>query len=405
MLFSKSRGDEESRSGSKTSQLLPQRKFLDEDGNFRINKYKLSFTADMVYGNAGFSSFYGVMGTAQMTFSDMLGNHRIIVATNLIGDLKNSDYAFAYMYLPDRIDWGIQGFHSARFLYGPSRTYYEDLYRYRQYGVGLTASYALDKFNRLEMIATLLTISQENLDDPLFGTSENTMVLPNIGYVHDNTLWGTWAPMRGTRYEMRATGSPGLGSTSLQFISLSFDYRKYFKFWDDYTFVFRGAGGGSFGKNAQRYFIGGTENWINPTYETGRIPINSAEDFAFLTAVLPLRGFNYNARIAQRFMLANAELRFPLVKYFLGGFLPYLLQSINGAMFVDIGAAMDSFDSFKGYKRDRFGNLTYNDLLIGTGFGARLWFLGFPFRFDVAWPYLGAGFGSPRYYISLGADF
>ncbi|MBN1448734.1 MAG: biopolymer transporter Tol, partial [Bacteroidetes bacterium] len=172
-----------------------------------------------------------------------------------------------------------------------------------------------------------------------------------------------------------------------------------------FSFALRGSGGGSFGRNPQRFFIGGTENWINRTFENGRIPIENAEDFAFLTPGLPLRGYNYNARIATRYGLGNAELRFPVVKYFLGGVLPYILQTMNGALFLDVGMAFDDFDAIKGFDRDADGNIRNRDLLIGTGYGLRMWFLGFPLKFDVGWAYNGSGFSEPRYYFSLGADF
>lgn len=376
-----------------------------DDGSFVINKYKLSFSADLVYGNAGYSTFYGVLGTTQMAFSDMLGNHQIMFLTNLIGDLKNSDYALAYSYLPDRIDWTVQGFHSARFLLQYTGGLFEDLVRYRQYGFGLTASYPLDRYNRIEGSLTWMNVSQENLDNPAIPMSERSLIVPNIGYVHDNTLWGMWSPVRGSRYEVRTFGSPGLGSSSLTFASLTFDYRTYTRFWSDFSFVLRGSGGGSFGANPQRFFIGGTENWINRTFENGRIPINSEEDFAFLAAALPLRGYNYNARITTRYLLGNAELRFPVVKYFLGGVLPYILQAVNGAFFLDVGAAFDKADNFRAFTRDEDGQLMNKDLLIGTGVGTRMWFLGFPLKFDIGWAYDGGGFSAPIYYFSLGADF
>ena len=378
---------------------------LTEDGDFVINKYKLSFSADLVYGNAGYSTFYGVLGTTQMAFSDMLGNHQILFLTNLIGDLKNSDYALAYSYLPNRIDWTVHGFHSARFLFQYTGAVYEDLVRYRQYGFGLSASYPFDKYNRVEGSLTWMNVSQENLDNPAIPMRERSLVMPNIGFVHDNTLWGMWSPVRGSRYEVRTFGSPGFGSTTLTFASVTFDYRKYYRFWDDFSHVLRASGGGSFGANPQRFFIGGTENWINRTFEDGRIPINSEEDFAFLTAALPLRGYNYSARIATRYLLGNTELRFPVVKYFLGGVLPYILQSVNGAVFLDVGAVFDTPNDFRAFTRDENNKLTNKDLLIGTGVGMRMWFLGFPMKFDIGWSYNGGGFSSPVYYFSLGADF
>ncbi len=389
---------------SRAKDLFRPRNSTDEFGQFVVNKYRITFSADLIYGNAGYDAFYGVLGTTQFAFSDMLGDQQILFMTNLIGDIKNSDLGLAYYYLPDRIDWGFQAFQSARFLYG-SGLYYYDLYRYRQYGGGISALYPIDKFNRIDGSLTWMMVTQENLDNPNVSIRERSVILPNVGYVHDNSRWGTWAPVKGTRYEFRLLGSPGIGGNSLTFASITGDIRQYYKFWEDASLVLRLTAGGSFGRQPQRFFIGGTENWINRTFETGRVPISSEEDFAFLTAALPLRGYNYNARIATRFALGNVELRFPVVKYFLGGFLPYILQTVNGAIFVDVGTAVDEPEKFKAYARDANGDLVYHDLLVGTGFGLRMWFLGFPLKFDTAWAYQGAGFSTPKFYFSIGAEF
>lgn len=36
----------------------------------------------------GYSSFYGVQGTAQLMFSDILGDHQLFLATNILLDTK-----------------------------------------------------------------------------------------------------------------------------------------------------------------------------------------------------------------------------------------------------------------------------------------------------------------------------
>ncbi|MDH7516374.1 MAG: BamA/TamA family outer membrane protein [Bacteroidota bacterium] len=385
---------------------------VDESGAFIARKYKINFTPDFVYGNGGYNTFYGILGMATLAFSDMLGDHQIVLEGYLNGELKNSDLALAYYYLPKRVDWGFLIYQTARFLYTP--TIYpidslrvlirDDLYRYSQYGAQISAVYPIDKFNRIETGLNILNISKENLENADILPVSRFVLLPEFAYVHDNTLFGEWAPVRGSRSETRLSLSPGIGGNSLRFASFLYDYRKYFKFWSDFSFVLRGAAGVSVGPNAQRFFIGGTENWVNRRFETGRIPIESAEDFAFLTPLLPLRGYNYTARITTKAALGNAELRFPLVRYFLGGILPYILQSINAVAFVDVGAAVDRVEDFRAFERTENG-VKNRDLLVGTGFGARMWFLGFPLRFDVGWAYEGAGFSPPTYYFSIGADF
>ena len=43
---------------------------VDEFGNFIANEYKVSFSPDIIYGNAAFNTFYGAQGTTVMAFSD-----------------------------------------------------------------------------------------------------------------------------------------------------------------------------------------------------------------------------------------------------------------------------------------------------------------------------------------------
>lgn len=377
---------------------------LDESGNYRINKYKLNFTPDIIYGNAGYDTFYGVTGSTVMAFSDLLGNHQIVLVTNLLLDLKNSDYGIQYLYLPERIDYGIAGFHSARFViindqYGGS------LYRFRTYGLSLAASYPLDKFDRLDFGATWYNISRENLDVVFDPSQKRTVLVPSLSYIHDNSLWGYTAPVNGSRYNITLFGTPKLGNNGLSFVNLTADYRNYLRLGKNYTIALRLAGGGSFGRNPQKFIIGGVDNWINRTFEGDYVPLENAEDYIFLDIGVPLRGYNYNAGIGSRYGLFNFEFRYPLLAFLQAGPLPIGLQSIGGAMFFDMGAAWNKERDFVAFTRDAGGNLVTRDLLMGMGTGARIYFLAFLIRFDVAWAWNIDSFSAPKYYLSLGADF
>ena len=73
---------------------------------FKQKKYKLTFSPDIIYGSAGYDALYGgVQGVTQMMFSDVLGNHQISASTNLLIDLRNSNYFLQYAYLAKRIDY------------------------------------------------------------------------------------------------------------------------------------------------------------------------------------------------------------------------------------------------------------------------------------------------------------
>lgn len=379
----------------------------DSEGNYVSHKYKLNFTPDLVYGNAAYSTFYGVQGTTLMAFSDMLGDHQIIFQTNLLLDLKNSDYALAYYYLPGRIDWGFQGFHSARFLLMNDRFGYSSLFRFRMWALGLSAMYPIDRFNRLDLSAMWLNLSRDNLDNAADPPQRRSFILPVLSYVKDNSIWqgGWFAPNNGSRFNLTTYGSTKFSDESLELLTVTADYRDYNRISRDFLFVYRLAAGISNGKDRQHFFVGGTEGWINRRFDGGSIPIVNVEDYAFLTPVLPLRGYNYNAHSGTRFALANLEFRFPLVRYFILGALPVGFQNILGAAFLDVGSAWSDTKRWQAFDTDPSGSTRTRDLLIGTGFGARLFFLGFPLRVDVAWRYNGSGFSEPTYYFSLGADF
>jgi Tol biopolymer transport system component len=377
---------------------------VDAEGRYRVNKYKLNFSPDIIYGNAGYNTFYGVQGSTIMAFSDMLGDHQIFILTNLLFDLKNSDYALAYLYLPKRIDYGVQAFHSARFLLLSDTVTGESVYRFRNYGVTGMASYPINKFERLEFNLSWYNISRDNMDYTFVPSQHRSLIIPSIGYVHDTSLWGIIAPSNGKRFNINLTMSPKVGGQSLGFYSVTGDYRQYYKLWQRYTVALRLAGGGSFGEDPQRFIIGGVDNWINRQFEGNHIPMDNAEDFVFLTSGIPLRGYNYNARIGTKYTVANMEFHFPLMGYLSAGPLPVFFQSFNGLFFIDMGAAWTGRNDFRAFAVDAEGNTYMKDLLLGTGYGARMIFLGFLLKMDVAWSYNLQHFSAPKYYFSVGAD-
>ncbi len=381
---------------------------IDDEGNYVPHRYKLNFSPDLVYGTAAYSTFYGVEGSTVMAFSDMLGDHQIIFQTNLLLDLKNSDYGLSYFYLPNRVDLGFQGYHSARFLYVNDMFGGVSLYRFRQWALGVVASYPIDRFRRMDLSLMWLNLSKENLDDGREQAQRRSFILPVFNYVKDNSVWrgGWFGPNNGTRFNITAYGSAKFNDQSLDLQTATIDYRSYSPLFKDFIFVFRGSAGISNGRDYQNFFIGGNEGWINRRFDGNTFPIVNVEDYAFLTPVLPMRGFNYNAQMGSRYGLINLEARFPLIRYLIGGtILPIGFQNILGAAFLDIGSAWSDTKNWQGFQRTPSGSIRTKDLLVGMGIGTRVIFFGFPLRFDVAWSYDGGELSVPTYYVSLGPEF
>lgn len=377
-----------------------------DDGSYKIHNYKIKFTPDIVYGAADYSSYYGVQGTATIAFSDLLGNHRIQILTSMVIDLKNSDYAVGYYYLPMRLDLGAQLFHTARFLlYDRGLGFGDQLYRYRSFGLNLAASYPFSRFKRIDGGITAMHVSKENLDDSSEPIEEKNLFIPSMSFVHDNTLFDYITPVKGTRYNISALGTPKIGENGVGFVSGLMDYRTYFKIADGYSFALRFAGGASFGPNPMRFYIGGVPNWINRDFANNNIPISDIEEYVFSTPGLPLRGYDYDAKSGSRYALMNAELRFPIIRYLILGLLPIGFQNIEGVLFMDAGTAWSDSNPLQLFQDDASGKLVTRDLLTGFGIGTRAVFLNLPLMFDVAWSYNLDKFSAPKYYISIGFDF
>lgn len=377
---------------------------LDSNGNYLKNKYKVNFSADLVYANAGYSTFYGLLGTTVLSFSDVLGNHRLIGVTNMQVDLKNSDYGLSYYYLANRTNYGVEVFHTARFL-RLTRPRGSDLFRFRNFGIVLSASYPINTFRRIDAGLSYINVTSENLDDFKEPVEKVSYINPSLSYVYDNTFWGYYSPIQGTRYRLTVFGDPGFTDHKRSFYSVVWDYRKYLRFWFDNSFVFRISGGYSGGANPQRFMLGGTQNWINRKFATGNIPLNNASDFAFLTPALPMRGYIYGEQMGTKYSLVNLEFRMPVIRYLVTGPLPLLFQNIMGTAFIDAGTAWNDNEKLQLFTKDENGKRVTKDLLLGVGTGLRTYLLFFLARFDVAWAWDTQHFSKPKYYFSIGVDF
>jgi hypothetical protein len=369
---------------------------LQEDGSFRPKRYRIRFSPDLIFGNLGYEAVFGVQSVTQMSFSDLLGNHRITAATNLVIDLRNSDYLLSYQYLPHRTDYRVAGFHLARQLTDFTQQRY---FRYRNYGLAGSATYPLDKFRRVEAEISVQGTSLTNLMEPTLRSRTRVFFYPSLTYTVDGTVPGFLSPSGGHRLAVRVAGSPGL---SVTFATLLADARQYFgnRY---YTVALRAAGGAAIGPDPPRFFAAGVQNWINPGVEG--IPIRDENDFVFGTPILPLRGHAYDSASGDHFAMVNAEARFPLVAALLPGPLPVLpLYNLQGVAFVDAAAIPgESFSLWT--DRDDDGNRVLEDLYIGAGVGFRTLVLGYPVRFDWGWPFTGREFGDSRFYLSIGLDF
>lgn len=383
---------------------LPAEQYLDARGNYKTHRYVPRFTPEQVSLRAGYHTFFGLAAYSTFAYSDLLGDHRIMFNVNLVSKLKNTGLSLNYLNQRRRVNWGFGGFQRTWFFDNRG----DNRQRYRNYGLNLLAGYPFSSFNRLA-----LTLDWHNIDLRHFsGSGEDESVstlVPTLSYLHDSVLLGATGPVDGSRYGIELTLSRQYRGQGLDFRTLGLDYRRYWMVNRDYNFAFRLSGAASFGKDPQRFFLGGLDNWIN--YKThGNLRTETIRDVYFSRFVTPLRGVPFYQSEGDRYLLTNLEFRFPLIRFLRLGFPPLRLFNVRGVLFYDVGTAFDAGDSW--YRNDRWrgtyrnasGNRAFRDIVSGYGAGARVYFLYFLLRVDVAWQFDLADSGRPVWYFSLGRD-
>ncbi len=326
----------------------------DEVDYSKVAKYKPKFTFDYLAGSVGYTSFFGVSGTGNIVVSDILGNHRIYIYTDLWGNIKTSNFILSYWYIPKRTDYGFSLFQFSN--------HYRQNYDYliwRYLGGSVLTSYPLSKFLRFELGYTAFMLEQIRIHDffvdyvdTLYTSKTDFVSYPDIALVYDNAQWAEFGPRHGTRCRLETYKTI---FSNLDFTTAFVDYRRYFGLSPRTSFVFRLVSAGSFGQDPEFWSFGGPGQ---------------------------LRGYDFYEIYGSKIGFANLELRFPFVDRLKIAFpLPIEIRNIRGCLFTDIGGAYT--DTFKLYEKEN-GWVRLKDLKMDVGFGLRANLFFFIFKLDFA---------------------
>ncbi|HEX8298143.1 MAG TPA: BamA/TamA family outer membrane protein [Rubricoccaceae bacterium] len=375
----------------------------DAQGRLIARRYRLRFTPDVVTAAGSYDTVYGVQSITQVRFSDVLGDWRVALATNLVLDLRNADYVLSLRALRGRRDVSLDGFHLARELPDFQNS---TVFRYRNYGLVGAVRYPISRTRRLDAEVGLLGVSLTDLAQLAEPARTRRFVVPRLTVTEDRTVFDRFGPRRGGR---AAAGLAVAVGPDAFFGTVLGDARRYLPIAPvpGATLALRASAGLSVGPDPQRFYAAGVQTWLNP--RLGSLPVEGPDDFVFATPVLPLRGFGFNEAAGDRFALANAEVRLPLLAALVPGTLPLpALTRLQAAAFLDAGIIAEGrIDVFQ-TPTDSAGTAlprVLDDVLVGAGAGLRTVVLGYPLRIDWAAPFDGRRFGDVRVYASVGLDF
>jgi Tol biopolymer transport system component len=384
---------------------------LPDTTTFREYDYRIGYRPEQIYrpsvGYAQDNYGRGLYGGAGVILADLLGNHQVILAGQVNGRFSEAFLLGAYTSLGSRLQYTL-GVSQSPYIFVQGLTYSPlgdgssqyvenlDLARYIVREAFAVAMRPANRFNRLELglSATNVAISVARYQRAIdFATGFSSQVFvdsvqklpglnyiaPYAAYVSDNSLFGYTGPIAGRRYRLQV--KPVIGG--LQWTEFSADYRRYvpvlFNFltvaWRTQASVSVGPDEGSFPKYLGRadYVRGYDREQYLAQFCGGLFGDQSA------CSVEELLG--------SRFLLANVELRFPLVRRVDLGVIPISLPPVDGLFFFDAGVAWTRGQDISLTRPANYNQDIQRYPLRSYGMGFRLNLFGFALlRADYAIP-------------------
>jgi WD40 repeat protein len=306
-------------------------------------KYKPRYSLDIAQSQISLDPIFGTAGGMQLAISDMLGNYQyyflLYNTARTKGEfLESFNFAVSKVDLSHRTNTAMGIYHLAGRFYNR----YDLWFWERRYGGFGALSYPLTRFQRVE---ASLNVRFSDKEWFLRDYRRQALLVSNFAsYIKDNSLWGPSGPIDGERINITLGNTIDVRHANVNFITVIFDYRRYFRLSNRMTHAVRLWAQINQGKEATPYFMGGS--W-------------------------DLRGYGFWRLWGTKVALLSNELRFPFIDRLILNF-PFGglgLSAIRGALFMDVGNAWDD-------------ELTF--MRGSTGFGIRFRFGGvLVLRFDM----------------------
>lgn len=279
--------------------------------------YENEYTLDYAQSQISTDPVYGTRGGAVFSLSDLFGNDNyffLIYNTAQIQQdfLKSFNIALTRLNLSERTNYSYGIFHFSGRRYDLRDT--DEFFFERSFGGALSFYYPLSKFGRIEASVTIANSDKQVIT----GLIERKAILNSnsVSYVYDNSLWMPSGPVDGLRARLLLGYTTDVKYSNVNYFTMITDLRYYYRLTLRSALAFRASLYYNEGKEARRYFMGGS--W-------------------------DMRGWPRWAIRGEKMWINSVELRFPLFDQIrvtlpiadLGFF------GIRGALFWDSGGAWD----------------------------------------------------------------
>jgi hypothetical protein len=390
--------------------------------------YQNRFTADNIVTSFIIDPLIGFGINLETQMNDLLENHKFYGGILASTDLRSGGLYGEYRFLKYTVDFS--GRFERKVVYRPTETSSQK-YTLNVWQAG--ASLPLSITTRLTLSPFVASTHFYDLDPRSVLVPGNPPVTSRFYYgglkaelIYDNSNVLDINLIQGTRGKVGFHMYEALNEGGRSFSNFFLDLRNYQRIHRELIFATRVFYGRFFGEQQQNYLLGGMDNWMfNETKIRGEgDPLFNTvgydnSNILFAQYVTNLRGFDYNTFFGTNSMLLNAELRFPIIKYFYRGpIASNFFRNFQLVAFYDVGSAWTGSSPFATVNSvnteilrppgNPFSAVIQNfknPWLQSYGFGLRTMLLGYYVKFDMAYPIEDNIRGDARFFVTLGYDF
>mgnify|MGYP003671006226 FL=1 len=392
---------------------------------FITSSLNTSFVVDPLRG-------FGLNISGQMT--DLLDNHSIKGGVLTALDFRSgSDLYFEYEYRKYKLD--INGRFDRRSILRNEGDLTFQKYVLSKTEVGV--SYPFSTGARVSLSPFIAKTQYFNLNpDSIIRGGDGPQNRLDVNYaggraelVIDKTrLLGLYME-QGFKGKIGLVHYQGLNLSERSFSNVYLDLRNYQKIHKNITLATRLYAGGYFGRNPQKYLVGGMQNWLfNKFYQppTNRPEVSPIRNEAgvensnlLFAEFVDLRGFDYDEIRGNNVITFSTELRIPLFSYLSrGNITSNFIRNFQLVGFYDTGS---SWSNSAPWERVNDQNtevintegspfvITLNNFnnpwLQSYGAGLRTVLLNYYVKFDAARPIRNYTVEKTRFYVTLGYNF
>jgi len=280
-------------------------------------KYQNEYALDYAQSEVSTDPIYGTRGGAIFSLSDLLGDDNFFFLIYNTAEVR-SDFLKSFNVAIQRVNlskrenysYGVFHFSGRRYDITDSEEYYFE----RSFGGFFALHFPLSTFQRIETDVTIANSDKEVISGVI--ERKALLVSNTLSYVIDNSLWGSTGPLDGMRGRLLLGYTSDVKFSNVNYFTIIADYRYYLRLGLRSALAFRSALFYNEGKEARRYFMGGS--W-------------------------DLRGWYRWSIRGEKLWFTSVELRFPLVDrlYIKFPFFGLGFIGFRGALYFDAGGAWD----------------------------------------------------------------